>query len=203
MQTRRGFLAVTAGIAVAGCGEGSGGAGTTTDTAAGRTATDESGSPNGNGSLAFSTPAFGDGGTIPERHTGVGADVSPELSVESVPEAAETLALVVDDPDANDYVHWLLWNVPADAGTIPEGIEQTETVPELDDARQGTNNFGELGYRGPLPPQGDGPHTYRFTMSAVDTTPDLAAGAGRGELASALDGHVVDTDRITGEFERE
>ena len=203
MQTRRGFLAVTAGIAVAGCGEGSGGAGTTTDTAAGGTATDESGTPEGGGSLAFSTPAFGDGGTIPERHTGVGADVSPELSIESVPEAAETLALVVDDPDANDYVHWLLWNVPADTETVPEGIEQTETVPELDDARQGTNNFGELGYRGPLPPQGDGPHTYRFTMSAVDTTPDLEAGAGRGELASALDGHVVDTDRIAGEFERE
>ncbi|WP_436924499.1 YbhB/YbcL family Raf kinase inhibitor-like protein [Halosimplex amylolyticum] len=152
--------------------------------------------------LVVSPTAFETGGTIPEKYTGVGEDLSPPLRIESAPSSAETLALVVDDPDANEYLHWLIWNVPGDATELPEGIPKTETVDALDGARQGTNDFGEIGYRGPLPPADDGAHTYRFTSYAVDTTLELGAGAGRGELESALDGHVLDEHRFTGEFDR-
>ena len=98
------------------------------------------------------------------------------------------------------FVHWLLWNVPADVGSVPKGVPQERSV--LDGARQGTNDFDETGYRGPLPPEGDGPHTYRFTMYTVAAELDLEAGSRRDDLEAALDGRVPDTHRITGEFER-
>lgn len=197
--------------AVAGCAGGSdGGSGERSSDTGSPTDNGSTGTAAGTGpgteapagALSFSTPAFEDGGTIPPRYTGVDEDVSPELVVESVPDVADTLALVVTDPDADGFVHWVLWNVPADVGTIPEGIPRGEAVRSLDGALQGTNDFGELGYRGPLPPEGDGPHTYRFAMSAVDTAVDLAVGGTRSELTTALDGHVVATARISGEFER-
>ncbi|PSP49109.1 YbhB/YbcL family Raf kinase inhibitor-like protein [Halobacteriales archaeon QH_1_68_42] len=213
MRSRRHYLALAGSVALAGCGftvesstetSGSTPDGETPGEGV-PTARENEGATTtaaSDGRLAFSTSAFEDGGTIPTEYTGAGADRSPPLSVGSVPEAAETLALVVDDPDANGYVHWLLWNVPASVDGIAADLPQTETLPDLDGARQGTNDFGELGYRGPLPPADDGPHTYRFTMSAVSTTLDLEAGASRGALADALEGTTADTDRITGEFER-
>jgi Raf kinase inhibitor-like YbhB/YbcL family protein len=206
MPTRRRYLVAAGSAALAGCGftveqrtstGDSGGTPTAGDSGTGSTRAGSPATP-----LTISTAAFEDGETIPAEYTGAGADRSPPLTVESVPEDAETLALVVDDPDANGFVHWLLWNVPATVDEIPADLPQEETVPALDSARQGTNDFGELGYRGPLPPEGDGPHTYRFAMSAVSTTLDLAAGAERGALESALAGSVLDTRRITGEFER-
>ena len=206
MVSRRSVVVATCGVLVAGCSSESSDtidtnedpAGTTASTGDG-TATAETG---GTDPLTVSTSAFDDGESIPERYTGTGEDVSLPLTVESVPADAETLAVVVDDPDANDYLHWLIWNIPADRTEVPEGIPQTETVDSLDGAQQGTNDFGELGYRGPLPPADDGPHTYRFTTVAVDTTLDLESDAGRDALESALDGHVVDRHRFTGEYDR-
>ncbi|MFC7195323.1 YbhB/YbcL family Raf kinase inhibitor-like protein [Halosimplex aquaticum] len=84
----------------------------------------------------------------------------------------------------------------------PRRDPQSKTVDALDGARQGTNDFGEIGYRGPLPPADDGAHTYRFTSYAVDTTLEVEAGAGRGDLESALDGQVLDDHRFTAEFDR-
>lgn len=154
--------------------------------------------------LQMSSSAFGDGGTIPAKYTFDGADVSPPLSISGVPDTAESLVLVVDDPDAPNppFTHWLLWNVPTDASAIPEGITQSRTVAELNGAKQGTNSFGELGYRGPRPPKGDGPYTYRFTLSAVETPLNVQAGARRGQVTQGLRDNLVATARITGEYER-
>jgi len=189
--SRRRLLAATGLALLAGCGSGPDAPTTTEDDANGETEP-----------LVVRPSDFEDEGTIPRKYTGVGDDVSPPMTVESVPAGAETLAIVLDDPDASDYLHWLIWNVPADTDAIPAGIPQTETVDSLDGARQGTNNFGEVGYRGPLPPEGDGPHTYQFSAYAVDTSLELAAGANRGELESALDGHVIDRYRFVGTFGR-
>lgn len=197
MPTRRRLLAVIASASLAGCGLGSIDESTIADTS-----TDDSTPTIGGGGLAVSTPAFPDGGSIPARYTVEGADVSPRIVVESVPADTETLAVVVDDPDAGEFVHWLLWNVPADVTAVPEGVPNSETVASLDGARQGTNGFGELGYRGPAPPEGDGPHTYRFTVSALDTTLSVSPGAGRETLRSALAPARLARDRFTGEFDR-
>jgi len=191
MVSRRRLLAATGVALVAGCGSGSD-AGTATGDGGGGEAEP----------LVVRPSGFEDEGTIPRKYTGVGDDVSPPMTVESVPANAETLAIVLDDPDANDYLHWLIWNVPADTDEIPAGIPRTETVDSLGGARQGTNDFGEIGYRGPLPPEGDAAHTYQFSTYAVDTSLELAAGADRGELDSALDGHVIDRYPFVGTFDR-
>lgn len=156
-------------------------------------------------SLTISTAAFADGETIPQRFTADGADVSPPLSIDGVPDEADSLALVVDDPDApgGTFVHWLLWNVPADTETIPENQPQARQIEALGGAKQGTNGFGELGYRGPRPPADDGPHTYRFTLYAIETPVNVQAGARKGRLDEAMADNTLASARLTGEYARE
>jgi len=195
MVGRREVLrAVTvAGLAgVAGCnGDGSGSATTTTigDTMPG---------------FELTTSAFDDGGTVPTKYTCSGADVSPPLSIEGVPDEAAALALVVDDPDAPGgvFTHWLLWNVPTDATSIPEGVPATETVDDLGGAKQGTNDFGGIGYRGPCPPESHDAHTYRFKLFALDAELDVEPGAEAGAVNDAIETRRIATARLTAEFDR-
>ena len=162
------------------------------------------GTTDGGEDFALTTSAFDDGEPIPGRHTCEGADESPPLSFSGVPDAAETLGVVVDDPDApgTTFTHWLLWNVPAESTAIPAAVGTTETVDALDGARQGENDFGDVGYRGPCPPAGDGPHTYRFRGYAIDSTLDVSAGAGASSVTGALEDARLATDVHTGIFDR-
>lgn len=194
----RGAVAVAVPGLVAGC-SGSGGE-PSDDTAANPVPTTVSPTEG----FRLESSAFADGETIPTEFTADGADVSPPLSITGVPDGASTLALVVDDPDApgSGFTHWLLWNVPADTSRLPKGINQSRRVPDLDDARQGTNGFGELGYRGPRPPRDDGPHTYRFTLYAVRDSLNVQAGARYPTLDRALSDSVVASARLTGEYDR-
>lgn len=158
-------------------------------------------------SLELASPAFEPNGTIPTEHTADGTDASPPLNVTGVPEAAETLALVVDDPDApraEPWVHWLLWNVPASAGSIPAGYPPSGDADAFEGARQGSNSFPEEDrrYRGPAPPEGDEPHRYRFTLLAVDVALELEEGANRTQLEDALDGHRLERARLVGLYGR-
>ncbi|MEF8799428.1 MAG: YbhB/YbcL family Raf kinase inhibitor-like protein [Halolamina sp.] len=191
MNRRQYLHGVAAGSTLlAGCGgsdSSNGGGGTGTDT-----------------SLALVATPFDDGEEIPPRYTCEGDDVNPELQISGVVDRAETLTLLVDDPDAGStpFVHWLLWNVPASVETIPESVAAEERPPFADGARQGTNGAGEIGYMGPCPPTGDGTHSYRFRLSAVASTLELAAGADRNELEAALEGELIDSVTLTGTFER-
>ena len=202
MTDRRGVLRASAALAtlpgvLAGCV--SGGSGSDASTASAPTTV----SPTAG--FTLESPAFEDGATIPTRYTADGEDLSPPLTVAGVPEAAGSLALVVDDPDApgsGSFEHWLLWNVPPETDRLPEGINQSRRVPDLGDARQGTNGFGELGYRGPRPPKADGPHTYRFTLFAVTAPLNVQAGARYPTLDRALVDSVVATARLTGSYDR-
>lgn len=196
VHSRRAVLSGLATAALAGCSSGGG------DGTASPTATGADSAPSGG--LSVASPAFDDGGPIPERYTGDGADASPPLSVGDVPSDAAALALVVDDPDAPDppFTHWLCWAIPPDVGEIPEELPQTERVESLGGALQGTNDFGDLGYRGPLPPSGDGPHRYRFTVSALASGLDLDPGARRGAVDEALAGSVLEAGRLVGAYER-
>lgn len=162
------------------------------------------GEPDNTGKFSVSSLAFDDGEEIPTEYTCDGANSSPPLRIEGVPEDAETLALIVDDPDAPDqtFVHWLLWNIPADTEQIPQSMPQGPAVSDLGGAEQGTNDADEVGYSGPCPPEGDGPHTYRFILYAVDTELEVEAGATREELNDTLDGRTVGAGRLDGTYER-
>lgn len=201
---RRPFILLGAS-ALAGCTETRSGAGTSPTAGTATPTPTDTPMADGGTPLTLSTPAFDAIDSIPTKFTCDGEDLSPELNVASVPEAARALALVVDDPDApgaDPFVHWLLWNVSPSTTTIPEGVPTTETVDELDGARQGTNGFGEVGYRGPCPPTSHGAHTYRFQLRALDATLDLEAGAKRPALEDAISGHVVAETTLTGTYDR-
>lgn len=151
--------------------------------------------------LQLASDAFDDGGSIPERFTCDGADVSPPLTVTGVPDEARSLALVVDDPDApaGTWVHWVLWGLPAGRRELPEGVPAEDEV--LGGARQGTNDFGNPGYGGPCPPSG-GPHRYVFRLYALQEAPDLEAGATKEELLEAIEPITLESCRLVGRYRR-
>ncbi|MFB6178904.1 MAG: YbhB/YbcL family Raf kinase inhibitor-like protein [Halorientalis sp.] len=182
MPRRRAFvqgLCGGVGVSVAGCLGGSDAANEPTVTTI-----------DAKGSLQITSPAFDEGETIPAKYTSDGQDRSPPLTISGVPDDAASLALIVDDPDAPNppFTHWLLWGVPTETTTVPAGISQSRTVSILGGAKQGTNSFDELGYRGPKPPKGAGPHTYRFTLYAVRNSLTLQPGADRTQVVLGIAG---------------
>jgi Raf kinase inhibitor-like YbhB/YbcL family protein len=155
--------------------------------------------------LSFRTQTFTHGESIPEKYTCEGDDFSPKLVVGDVPDDAAALAVVMDDPDApgGTFTYWLLWNLPPDLLAIPEDVPQLEEVPDLGGARQGENDFGDVGYRGPCPPEGDDPHEFRFTLYALDEELDVDGGALRPSVQDELDEHTLDSAQFIGTFSRE
>jgi Raf kinase inhibitor-like YbhB/YbcL family protein len=145
--------------------------------------------------LSLTSDAFENGGPIPPPHTCEGADLSPALSWSGPPDGTRSLALVCDDPDApgGTFTHWLAWGIDPAAGRLAEG----EAAPV-----EGRNDFGSSGYRGPCPPRGHGPHRYFFRLHALDTEVDLATGAGKDELARALDAQTLASAELMGTYER-
>jgi hypothetical protein len=146
--------------------------------------------------LGLESPAFDDGERIPEEYGYAKANVNPPLEIDGVPDDAASLALIVDDPDAREpagkvWDHWVLWNVPPETTTIPEGWN-----PE--DATEGTNDFGEHGYGGPNPP--DGEHTYRFRLFALDAALELGSDTDADGLESAIEGHILARTRLEGTY---
>lgn len=143
--------------------------------------------------------AFANGGDIPRKYTGEGDDLSPPLRWEDPPPGTQSYVLIVDDPDAprGTFTHWILFDIPAHCTELPEGIG-VRTV-----GRSGRNDFGTLGYRGPHPPVGHGPHRYYFRLYALDRpTLGLGEGASRVGVERALRGHVLATAEWMGRYER-
>lgn len=125
------------------------------------------------------------GGVIPARFTCDGEDVSPEVAWSGAPDGTGALVLVVDDPDAGGFVHWIVLDLAASpAGSLPEGVSGTPAAPQ-----EGTNDFGRVGWNGPCPPSGE--HRYRFTLHAVAAPLALPGAPGRGEVRDALDGSTM------------
>ncbi len=144
--------------------------------------------------MKLTSEAFADGEAIPQRHTCDGDDVSPPLAWTAPPEGTAVLALCLDDPDAGRYpfTHWLAWGLPAAAGALAEG----EPGP-----REGRNDFGAPGYRGPCPPPGK-PHRYVFALYALDAEPELGPGDRRLSFDRALEGHVLERAELAGTYGR-
>ncbi len=164
--------------------------------------------------MKLTSTAFSDGGSIPAKYTGVDKDVSPPLSWSDAPGGTKSLALICDDPDApsrakprpeGPWVHWVIYNIAADATGLPEAVSRVAEPAHVPGARQGMNDFDSdnIGYRGPMPPKGSGPHRYYFKLYALDRQLDLAAkDATKKSLEAAMKGHVLAESQWMGTFER-
>jgi Raf kinase inhibitor-like YbhB/YbcL family protein len=149
----------------------------------------------GGAKMKISSPAFQEGGTIPEKFSRNGQNVNPALQIEGAPAEAKSLALIVDDPDApvGLFTHWLVWNIDPKTTEIGEG-----SVPK--GGVQGTNDFPDQRYDGPQPPSGT--HRYYFKILALDRTLDLKPGAKRREVDAAMKGHVIGQGQLMGKYSK-
>jgi hypothetical protein len=142
------------------------------------------------------SPAFGPEGTIPAKHTCKGEDVSPPLMWGEPPTGTKSLVIVVDDISVGDLTHWLLFNIPPDTRSLPEGVAKVGHLS--DGSQQGTNNLFEVGYFGPCPMPG--PNRYRFRLFALDTMLDLEDGVMRIPMKQAMRGHILAETELVGVF---
>jgi Raf kinase inhibitor-like YbhB/YbcL family protein len=151
--------------------------------------------------LQLTAAAFQEGGAIPRKFTCEGLDVSPALSWQDPPAATQSFALVMVDPDApgDTWVHWVIYNLPADARGLPEGVGKERD--RADGSRQAGNNFGKIGYNGPCPPRGPA-HRYFFKLYALDAKLDPRAATSRAELERAMKDHILEHAQLMGTFRR-
>jgi hypothetical protein len=144
--------------------------------------------------LKITSPAFKHHERIPDRHSGDGEDVSPELMWSGAPDGTKAFAIVVHDPDAplvDGFTHWVAYKIPGNANTLPEGGAA---------AVNGTNSMGNAGYNGPAPPPGHGTHHYYFWIYALDDDLDLEPGLDRRALLERIEDHVIEQARLVGTF---
>src|SRR3954467_11471019 len=143
-------------------------------------------------SLIVNSVAFSAGGHIPAKYSCEGEDINPPLEITGFPEGTETLAIIVEDPDAprGTFDHWLVWNIPPN-----EPIDENSAR-----GISGRNGFGKTGYGGPCPPSGS--HRYFFRVFALDQQLTLSAGAGRKEVNAAMKEHVVAQGELMARYGR-
>ena len=154
--------------------------------------------------MKLESPNFENQGDIPKKFTCDGSDVSPALAWSDVPEGTKSFALIVDDPDAPDpakprmtWVHWVLYNIPATAKSLPEGVIQSD-LPK--GTLQGLNDWKKPGYGGPCPPIGK--HRYFHKLYALDVVlPDLGQPT-KAKLEKAMEGHVLAKGELVGLYQR-
>ena len=154
--------------------------------------------------LRLTSPAFPAGSAIPEIHTCQGRDLSPPLAWSGLPPGTQSLALIVDDPDAPDpaapqmtWVHWVLYNLPATAGGLPQAVTAEALPPGT---LQGRNDWQRTGYGGPCPPIGS--HRYFHKLYALDKVlPDLH-GPTKATLEQAMVGHILEKVELVGTYRK-
>jgi hypothetical protein len=140
--------------------------------------------------------AFPDGGAIPTRFSCDGEDVSPALAWEGAPGDTASFALLVDDPDARGFVHWVAFDLTGSAsGGLAEGVSSSPDAPP-----QGTNGFGRVGWGGPCPPSGE--HRYVFRLLALDEVLGLTGAPRAADVLAATEGHVLAEATLTGTYRR-
>lgn len=160
-------------------------------------------------SMQISSSAFLHNETIPSKYTCDGENISPPLTFSGVPESAQSLVLIVDDPDAphGTWVHWTVWNIAPQTKEIPEDSipnrapwdPSSPAVPLA--AVEGMTSFGKPGYGGPCPPSGT--HRYFFKLYALDVLPDLPTSAKKEDVERTMEGHIVAQVELVGLYGRE
>lgn len=147
---------------------------------------------------------FGHNADIPVRFTCDGEDVSPELSWSDIPAGTESLALIVDDPDAPDpstpkmtWVHWVLYNIPPTASSLAAAIAAKD-LPE--GTLEGLNDWAKAGYGGPCPPMGK--HRYFHKLYALDIVLPDRGQIKKSDLENAIAGHILEKAELIGLYQR-
>lgn len=158
--------------------------------------------------IEVTSSAFAQGQPIPVKHTGEGEDLSPPLSWSSLPEGTKELALICDDPDAptaEPWIHWVIYKIPATATGLPEGLPKVVRLKHPEGALQGKNSWptGQtVGYRGPMPPPGHGPHHYHFKLYALEAKLVVESGLTKKQLLEEMHGLVLGEGQLIGTYER-
>ena len=147
--------------------------------------------------LHLESSAFSNGGEIPRKYGYKNGNISPPLTISGIPSDCQSLALIMDDPDAKAavgkvWVHWVVWNISNDVSEINES-----SVPS--NCEEGSTDFGETGYGGPAPP--DKKHTYIFKLYALDSKLDISSGSDKIQVENAMKGHVLEETTLTGTYE--
>ncbi|HET9520729.1 MAG TPA: YbhB/YbcL family Raf kinase inhibitor-like protein [Candidatus Limnocylindrales bacterium] len=144
----------------------------------------------------LSSPAFSPGSAIPTRYSCDGENVSPPLVWQGAPDGTTSLALLVDDPDARGFIHWVAFDlVGSQSGGLSEGVSSSPDAPP-----QGMNDFGRVGWGGPCPPSGT--HQYRFRLYALDAVLGLTGTPKATELRAAMEGHIVGEAELAATYTR-
>lgn len=143
--------------------------------------------------LKISSHSFKEGEMIPVKYTCDGDNINPSLDIKGIPDEANSLAIIVDDPDApaGTWVHWVAWNIPVTQHIKEDHVPGTE----------GVNDFQQLHYGGPCPPSGT--HRYFFKVYALDTILDLPAGTNKMQLEKAISEHIIGFGELTGLYKRD
>ncbi|MBN1270611.1 MAG: YbhB/YbcL family Raf kinase inhibitor-like protein [Kiritimatiellae bacterium] len=149
--------------------------------------------------LTVMSAAFAMGAAIPPKYCC--SQVSPPLAWGDLPPGTQSIAVLCDDPDApaGDWVHWVIFNLPADTTKLDEGVPKSAKLPN--GAVQGVNDYGRNGYDGPCPPPG-ARHRYAFKVFALDTRLALGPTAEKSDLLKAIKGHVLAQGELTGTGKR-
>ena|SRR5438067_729527 len=154
--------------------------------------------------LELVSDALGADGGIDLRHSAYGGNLSPPLRWTPL-EGAGAYALILEDPDApreRPFVHWLIWNIPGETTSLPEGLPNSADLVSPQNAVQGRNDNGSFGYFGPRPPPGHGLHHYHFQIFALDGPLSLRPEkADLRALVDAMKGRVLADGELVGLFE--
>jgi len=148
------------------------------------------------GKLSITSSAFTSGGEIPKKYGYKNDNVSPPIKIRGIPSDANSLALIMDDPDAMKavgrvWVHWVIWNIDPTISEISEGSLPSGSI-------EGKTDFGEIGYGGPAPP--DKRHTYIFKLFALKRKLDLKKGSTKAQLEEEMNGQILDQAILKGTF---
>ena len=152
--------------------------------------------------MELKSSVFKNGETIPVKYTCDGDDISPPLSWSGAPAGTKSFVLIMDDPDApmGTWVHWVVYNIPANVTNLPEKVPPEEKLK--DGTLQGKNSWGRIGYGGPCPPPPTGAHRYFFKLYAIDKVLSLGPGATKEKVLKAIEGHVLSKAELMGRYKR-
>jgi len=146
--------------------------------------------------MILESPAFKNGGTIPQKYGYKNNNFSIPLKISEIPDGTKSLALIMDDPDAMGavgkvWVHWVLWNISPNTKEIPEN-----SIPE--NSIEGKTDFDEIGYGGPAPP--DKEHIYIFKLYALDIILNLKQGSTKAQVKESMKKHILNEIKFEGKF---